>query len=170
MGMLVSVLVDRYQRVYNRKMYIPEPEIETVDFDDLGNSDEEPYSVFSLPKSSIVRQFSRTISHSLGPLKTRREHATRQASTMPQPYKLQFLVSFNDLAHDKNAADEIVTVMKTKLTEVLSDTEVDLDLKLINHDNQELWTISSLSSSSFSSDSTAQTNIDELPLSTIEIL
>lgn len=30
MGMLVSVLVDRYQRVYQRKMYVPEHDLPSI--------------------------------------------------------------------------------------------------------------------------------------------
>jgi hypothetical protein len=38
-GMLVSVLVDRYQRVYARKLYIYKPEIDFEDYSDDENND-----------------------------------------------------------------------------------------------------------------------------------
>lgn len=170
MGMLVSVLVDRYQRVYNRKLYIPEPEVEPVDLENLGNSDDDTNSVFSVPKSGPKRAFSQTFSHSLASLQTKRKHMTSQLSSSIKPPKFHFLVSFNDHAHDKNAADEVVTAMKNKLTEAISNTNVNMDLKLIDHNNQELWAYSSLSSSStYSSEAAAQMEVNDLPVPSIQI-
>ena len=171
MGMLVSVLVDRYQRVYNRKLYVPEAEVEQVAFDHLVNSDDDTNSVFSLSRQSPKRAFSQTLSHSLASLQMKRKHMTSQLSSAIKPPKFHFLVSFNDHAHDKNVADEVVTEMKNKLTEAISNTDVNMDLKLIDHNNQELWAYSSLSSgSTYSSDATAQMELNNLSVPDIQIL
>ncbi len=145
-GMLVSVLVDRYQRVYNRKMYISEPEMSSIDLDLMTNPDDDIKSPSTLHRSSRMHEFSEAISQGISSLQGKRKHYQHRLS-LPQAYNLQFVVSFNNNNKDDNATDHIVSIMKKKLTEVISNTNIDVDLKLIDNDSQELWAISSGDSS-----------------------
>ena len=140
MGMLVSVLVDRYQRVYNRKMYVPESSKPPVDIDNIDEMDEDSDSVFSTQK----RRLSAALSQPLSSLQARRKHGT--PSVAVQPHTLQFLVSFDDRDQQRTVTNKLVTALKEKLTEALSDAEIEINLKLMDNDNQELWTLSSLDS------------------------
>jgi hypothetical protein len=136
MGMLVSVLVDRYQRVYNRKMYISEPEISSVDFDLTNDPDDDDMtSIFSLQKLSRRQKFSTTISPQLSSGHGKSKNDRKEA------YKLQFVVSFND--KDRTVTDVVVATMKKKLTEVVSTSDIDVNLKLIDDECREVWAISS---------------------------
>jgi hypothetical protein len=156
MGMLISVLVDRYQRVYNRKMYVAEPEISRVDLDNMNNSDDDTKSVFSLQKSNRRRKLSVAISQQVSAIQEKIKNDRHQL------HKLQFIVSFNDNNKDHNTTDHIVTIMKKKLTEAISSIDIDVNLKLIDHNSKELWEISSSDSPMIStSNLTLSTDIDD---------
>jgi hypothetical protein len=137
-GMLVSVLVGRYQRVYNRKMYISQSKIPSANFGIISNENDHRRSVFSLPKSSRIKDISTALFKRVSSFQGRIKHKQHQQSC-----KLQFVVSFNGNNHDKSKVDNIVTVMKKKLAETVSNTDIDINLKLIDNESKELWTISS---------------------------
>jgi len=155
-GMLVSVLVDRYQRVYNRKMYISEPEMSEVDFDMISNPDDDAKSTLSVQKSGLIRNLSGVITRRFSFMQDKTKHDSHQS------YNYQFLVSFNNNNKDPSATDQIVTTMKKKLTEAISTADIDVNLKLIDSDRQELWTISSSDSVTNSTlNLTLSTNTDD---------
>jgi hypothetical protein len=133
MGMLTSVLVDRYQRVFNRKMYVSDSEIPPAVFDMKRNLDDEVKSIRSVPSSIGRRQLSKTLSHQLSSLQEKTKNDGYQDC------KLQFVISFND----RRATDHVATMMKNKLTEAILTTGIDMNLKLIDDDRKELWIISS---------------------------
>ena len=164
MGMLVSVLVDRYQRVYSRKMYLNEEDTTPVDLETINHlDDDDTNSLFSLHRSSGRRRLSEVIARpgSLFPLKIRHDH--RQSSTSLPASNLQFVVSFNNNNNNNenhDATDHVVTVMKKKLTEAISTANIDVKLKLIDEEKRELWSISSADSSMIStSNNTVSTDI-----------
>ena len=138
LSILTSVLVDRYQRVYNRKMYVSESEKTAADFDIMSDSDDEARSIRSGRDSTgLIRRFSGTKPRTLlSSLQEKRKNDRNQAG------KLQFVVSYNDLC----ATDHIVTMMKRKFAEAILATDVDVNLKLIDDDRRELWTVSSFDS------------------------
>jgi len=164
MGMLVSVLVDRYQRVYNRKMYVLEPERSEVDIDMINNPDDDANSIFSLQKPGLIRSLSGVITRRFSLIQDKIKH------DLHEPCKYQFIVSFNN-NKDSSATDHIVTIMKKKLTEAISTTDIDVNLKLIDSDKHELWTISSFDSvTNSTSNLTLSTSTDDQQQSRIEIL
>jgi hypothetical protein len=155
MGMLVSVLVDRYQRVYNQKMYIPEPDVSAADFDIINNHNNDTESVFSLKKSGLIRDLSAAIIQRVSSFQDMIKNDRHQS------HKFQFVVSFNDINTDPNATDRMITIMKKKLTEAISTADVDVNLKLTDNNSKEIWTVSSFASSAISaSNLTLSTDID----------
>ncbi|CAF0713846.1 unnamed protein product [Adineta steineri] len=154
MGMLISVFVDRYQRVYNRKMYIWESEAPPTDIDLIHehdpDDDDDTKSVTSSQKAGRRRPISEVISHSLSSLHDKIKHDHHhQHHSLSEAYDLQLIVSFNNKKNNKgnDATDHLVTMMKKKLTEAVSTVDIDVNLKLIDHDSKELWKISSVDSS-----------------------
>ena len=139
MGMLISVFVDRYQRVYNRKLYIAEPEISSVELDKMTNGDDDTKSVASSRRAGRRAELSRTISQQFSTFHS------KMKPDQPQSYKFQFVLSFDKkkVEKDNDSTDRMITAMKKKLTEAIANTDVDVDLKLVDNDSQELWTISS---------------------------
>lgn len=139
MGMMVSILVDRYQRVYNRKMYVPQDQIPSFEFkrfrsvNNYDNQTKEPsektsqrqqiYSIVSNHLSNIQKQF-----------KYERHHSSIQA------YKARFLVSFNGENLDSQTAQAMVNIMKEKMTEALPDTNARIQLLLMEEKNNRLCT------------------------------
>jgi hypothetical protein len=139
MGMLVSVLVDRYQRVYNRKMYVPDIEISSEEFNQLKHNQDDTNKNFSIQKTSRRRQLSSVISHRFLSVHKRLKPNQRHESSS-QSYKVHFTVSFDGENIDSKEADNIVTTMKEKLTEVIPDSSTGINLKLIEQKNNRLWT------------------------------
>ncbi|CAF0836573.1 unnamed protein product [Adineta ricciae] len=159
MGMLISVFVDRYQRVYNRKMYIAEPEISSVELDKMTNGDEDTKSVASSRRAGRRAELSRTISQQFSTFHSKMKPDQHQS------YKFQFVLSFDKkkVEKDNDSTDRVITAMKKKLTEAISNTDIDVDLKLVDNDSQELWTISSSQvSSSVNSSFAVKTHEDDV--------
>lgn len=142
MGMLISVLVDRYQRVYNRKMYIQEDDVSNVDLDIMASSDDEVKSSTSSRRTLRRQDFSTAISQHLTSFHGKIKHEPHSSN------KLQFVVSMNNkkTEKDSSATDCILAVIKKKMAEVVALAEVDVDLKLVDGNSKELWSVSSSSS------------------------
>jgi hypothetical protein len=138
MGMLVSVLVNRYQRVHNRKMYIPEQKVSSVEFHRLSNSENDTETGFTSRKSSRIRQMSSSVSRRLSLVQRKLKNDQRRASS--QSYRVNFAISFDGENIDNNKAGNIVTAMKEKVTEAVSDAANGINLKLIGNKNNKIWT------------------------------
>ena len=162
MGMLVSVLVDRYQRVYTRKMYINEPDIEPVDWDSLSNPDDDNRSMFSQSRGLRKRDFSQTFSNAIASFQHSRKHLSHQnLPSNDQSYKLQVHISIDDYECNKTEAKQVLDLMKDKLTEAVSQTNLDVNLKLVDPENRELWNVSSFPKFKLLSTSSSTVSLDE---------
>ncbi|UJR14278.1 hypothetical protein I4U23_001268 [Adineta vaga] len=155
MGMLISVFVDRYQRVYNRKMYIAEPEISSVELDMMTNTDDDTKSGVLSRKGSRRRELSAVFSQQFSTFHGKIKHDQHQSC------KFQFILSFNNkkLEKDNQPTDRIINLMKKKLTEAISMADIDIDLKLMDNDSKELWTISSSDTSTTNNEDVKHPNI-----------
>lgn len=139
MGMLVSILVDRYQRVYNRKMFVPQDEIPSFEFKRFRSvGRDESRTEESCKKTSQRHQISSIISRHLSNIqkqfKYNRHHSSAQA------YKARFLISFNGENLDSQTAQGMANAMKEKIAEVLPDTNARIQLLLMEEKNNRLWT------------------------------
>lgn len=122
MGMLVSVLVDRYQRVYQRKMYVPEHDLPSINLSETKRKTCLSFMANRFP--SIYQRINL-------------EKATASAS---RDRKIQFIVSFNSEEIDDQETETIITAIQTKVNETIANTSVNVDLKLIYTTNDKLWT------------------------------
>ncbi|CAF3987870.1 unnamed protein product [Adineta steineri] len=115
MGMLVSVLVNRYQRVHKRKMYIPDKHITPVELERLFNQDHSKLNV----TSELSSQEEKNNNHNL-----------RQLSS--QSYNVHFIVSFDDEnIDDDDGIDNIVTSVKEKISVAIAHIGNGISLKVI---------------------------------------
>ena len=139
MGMLVSILVDRYQRVYNRKMYVPQDEIPSCEFRRFRSvPDDDNKTKKSCEKTSQRQQISSIVSHHLSNIQKQFKYERHHSSI--QAYKARFLVSFNGENLDSQTAQAMVNIMKEKMTEALPDTNARIQLVLMEEKNNRLWT------------------------------
>lgn len=139
MGMLISILVDRYQRVYNRKMFVPQDEIPSFEFKRFRSvSRGEIEAKESSHKTSRRQIISTVVSHHLSSIPRRFKSDQQRLSI--QAYKVRFLVSFDGENLDNQTAKTIVTTMKEKITEALPDTSARIQLHLMEKKNNQLWT------------------------------
>ena len=128
MGMLVSVLVDRYQRVHQRKMYVPNHELPLIRMD-------------SNPQEQLDRRehFFSFLSERF-PSTYHRMKQNSNETPSNKSYKVQFIVSFNEEEVDDQEKDTIITTIKGKINETISASKTNMNLKLIYNTNDKLWT------------------------------
>lgn len=122
MGMLISVLVDRYQRVYNRKLFISEPEIDRTDLKSI-NKDNEVIAVAPPHRLSVTKRLS--------------------LSTKPDTKNFELVLSNENQEEHAHINEHFATVIKSKLEEVILNINQKISLKLIDDENREHWSISS---------------------------
>lgn len=155
MAMLVSVLVDRYQRVYNQKMYIPQHEIPSVEFNPLrsGQDGNHDATETKIPSRKISRrqQLSSILSGCLSSV--HRRFTNDQHRSSKQAYQVQFAVSFDGENLDTHEVENIITTMREKMTEAMPDTGTIIKLQLMEQKNNKLWT-------TYNSDSTHYSNLN----------
>ena len=138
-GMLISILVDRYQRVYNRKIYVPQDEIPSFEFKRFRSvSCDDSNAKESSQKTSQRQVISSILSHHLSSIPRRFQSNQHRLSV--QTYTVRFLVSFDGENLDSQTAQTIVTTMKEKMTEALPDTSARIQLQLMEKKNNQLWT------------------------------
>ncbi|CAF1133932.1 unnamed protein product [Adineta steineri] len=121
MGMLVSVLVDKYQRVHKRKMYIPDKHMTSVELERLFNQDQ---SRLNIPSESSSRDKKSSS------IQRKKNQNSRRSSS--KSYNVQFVVSFNDEnIDDDDEPDTIVASVKEKISEAIADVGNGISLKVI---------------------------------------
>lgn len=102
MGMLVSVLVDRYQRVYNRKMYFSHDHLQSIDLELLDKK------CASSRSSSVI---SRT--NKIQPVSSKSNMSSPSTlsnqSISSQKNQFSFTVS-NDTASNDNVIETVATI------------------------------------------------------------
>lgn len=130
MAMLVSVLVDRYQRVYTRKMFIPDRQESSLNLNQIRHST-------SIEKLSRREQLPSFINRSINSIQKNIRHDQRRSSI--QTYKVQFAVTFNTTQIETQQADAIVNTMKEKMSEAASNAGAGVDIKIIEKVNDHQW-------------------------------
>jgi hypothetical protein len=165
MGMLVSVLVGRYQRVYNRKMYIPEPEVSTADLEQRLNSQDNTKSNHSSRRSSLKRPLPSAIPDRLPSVHGNSRPNQRRSSSRSS--KAHSIVSFDGENIDDNQTDKLVLAVKAKLTEVEPDHGTGINLKSIKKQTGQIWATcaSHLPLNLLSNPTTTTSNNEDMKLS-----
>ena len=138
LGMLVSVLVDRYQRVYQRKMYVPEHDIPAID---LAKNPPDGHS--HQAQTSVQRRVFQSLVSRRFPSLYQRMQQKQAATSQNKVSKVQFIVSFNSEEVDQQESETIVTTIKASINETISKTSANMDLKLIYNVSDKLWTTNS---------------------------
>ncbi|CAF4457353.1 unnamed protein product, partial [Rotaria sp. Silwood2] len=151
-GILVSILVDRYQRVYNRKKFYPEQIISAVD---PNESEHEEKQEFINRKLSEVKHFVSNIpiipptpAPSISSPKTNRQFS--KMSTLSS--QIQFIISFNDNQTHDQSINQTANELMSELKEVVKNSNEEINFKLIKHKtnslNDRISTVNELSSNS----------------------
>ncbi|CAF3162127.1 unnamed protein product [Rotaria sp. Silwood2] len=151
-GILVSILVDRYQRVYNRKKFYPEQIISAVD---PNESEHEEKQEFINRKLSEVKHFVSNIpiipptpAPSISSPKTNRQFS--KMSTLSS--QIQFIISFNDNQTHDQSINQTANELMSELKEVVKNSNEEINFKLIkrktNSLNDRISTVNELSSNS----------------------
>ena len=130
MAMLVSVLVGRYQRVYNRKMFVPDIRNSSLNLNEIR---ENP----SVEKLSRREQLPSFINRSISTIQKNIRSDQRRSSI--QKYKVQFAVTFDTGCIESQQADAIVNTMKEKMSEAALNAGTGVDIKIIEQVNDRLW-------------------------------
>lgn len=108
MGMLVSILVEKYQRVHKRKMYVPKLEVQSPELDRLMNLENGQRRC-----PSIWEKFKPN---------------SRRIST--QSHRIQFMVSVESEHLGDNDTNSIIATVKEKINEAVINTNPGINLQV----------------------------------------
>ncbi|CAF4342568.1 unnamed protein product [Rotaria sp. Silwood2] len=138
-GMFVSVLVDRYQRVFNRKMYSSCQQMSSNEFTDASyeNEDEEQNitEAFSSNRQLVGEQSVEQILN-LNRGKKFDQEKSLQSSVRS---KLNFSISFNDATIDNQLINQIIKHLNEKFIELQRTINKDIQLQIVD-DNDRILT------------------------------
>jgi hypothetical protein len=133
-GILVSVLVDRYQRIYNRKKFFPEHITSIIDASDSEHEQKEDFIRKKL--TGLARGTSNLAMCSPAP--TLRRASTRHPSTLGLDATLASLshvrciVSFTDVTNNKATVRQIADELIKQLIDATTISEQPMHWKLIS--------------------------------------
>lgn len=127
MGMLVSILVDRYQRVYARKMYVPDCKTPPAELSSFINGEETPQTSVT---AWITKQRRK------GPSILNRLKPSRRRSSS-QSHQIQLVVSFDGEQLNGGDTDQIVAAVRERVSEVLINKGADIHLEVIEDINEQ---------------------------------
>lgn len=127
-AMLVSVLVDRYQRVYNRKKFYPEQVISPVDAADAEHDEKEDFIRRKL--TGLKRNLSNqsVFFPTLAPY--RPSPVVRQTSKPSSSSHVRFIISLTN--------DQLVDQLMRELTEAIDISGEEMHLKLVSDRGESL--------------------------------
>ncbi|CAF1285463.1 unnamed protein product [Adineta ricciae] len=131
-GMLVSVLVDRYQRVYNRKMFFPEQILSAID--ESSTEQDEKQEFINKRLSKVPRN---TLFSTIIPPVTPRpsvvssiDYKNYLDSKKLSSYKIQFVISIYE--SEGKSLDNYSMDLIEELKEIVQNRDLNIHLKLIN--------------------------------------
>lgn len=131
-GMLVSVLVDRYQRVYNRKKFCPEQIISLVDPSESEHNEKQDFINKRLSDTS--RNLSNreilppTPAPSIDSPTGNKKSSKNSASS---PY-VRFFISLNNDETDEKSSHQFADEFLKELTETMKNSDDHIKFKLLS--------------------------------------
>ena len=134
-AMLVSVLVDRYKRVYNRKQFFPEHIISTADLSDRERDDKHDFLRRNLSESKRFGS-SRPIIPPTPELPIRSmtlNERSHQSNT--SPLHIRFIISVTENRTHNGSMHKVTDELMAELTEAVKYSEDQIYLKLIRGKN-----------------------------------
>lgn len=138
-GMLVSVLVDRYQRIYNRKKFFPEQILSSGDSDETEHLEKED---FIRRKLSGLKKSDSNKAHSFPrpsrpwlPAYYRREtqHQAPEQQDSSSSHA-RFIISFAVPKELKRSTSPMIRALIDEVTEAITQSGSEMHLQLIAND------------------------------------
>lgn len=132
-AMLVSVLVERYQRVYTRKQFLPDQVMAALNSSD--NEDDEKQDFINRKLSGLARTSSgKSIAPSIQPpLEISHENNdTRSSRLISSSSPVRFIITITEDQINKERASDTANQLMTQLRETIQSTGEQLNLTLIN--------------------------------------
>ncbi len=126
-GMLISVLVEHYQRVYNRKQFLPEQIITAIDSSD---SEQEEKQDFINRKLSGIR---RNLSGGLI-FPTLIESPNNNRKYKKSSSQVRFIIKVTEDEPNNNSNHNTANELMTELTETVKNTGEQINFELISAD------------------------------------
>lgn len=136
-AMLVSVLVERYQRVYTRKQFLPDQVMAALHSSD--SDDDEKQDFINRKLSGLARTSS---GKSIVPLVKQpseiplENNETRSSRLISSSSPVRFIISINEDQTNKETASNTANQLLTQLRETIQSTGEQLYLTLINPENE----------------------------------
>lgn len=130
-GILVSILVNRYQRVYNRKKFCPEQIISAVDSNDVEHDEKQDFinrRISETKKSLSTNQAAlTTTAHSI--YSAARNMSIRSSNSLKSYARLIILLSDNE--KNGKTMEHLTDEILQELSEVMKNDEHQMHFKLV---------------------------------------
>lgn len=134
-AVLVSVLVERYQRIYTRKQFLPDQVMTALNSSD--NEDDEKQEFINRKLSGLKKTLSgKSIALSMRlPHKVTSESSDRKFSRLlSSSSHVRFIITITDDQTNDKTADDTAHELMTQLRETIHNTGEQLNLRLIHSD------------------------------------
>ena len=136
-AMLVSVLVERYQRVYTRKQFLPDPVMAALNSSD--SEDDEKQDFINRKLSGLARTSSgKSIAPSiqlLSELSPENDDA-RFSRMISSSSPVRFIITITEDQTNKETASDTANQLMTQLRESIQSTGEQLNVTLINPESE----------------------------------
>ncbi|CAF1215415.1 unnamed protein product [Rotaria sp. Silwood1] len=159
-GMLVSVLVDRYQRVFNRKMHSSDQQMLSNEFTDMDNEYEDEEKKIIKEISSNRQLIREQLVEKMPQSNCRKNFDQEKSRKSSVRSKLNFSISVNDNTIDDQLVNQIIRNLNEKFIELQRTINKDIHLQIIDDDEKML--IQSSTCALFGSVSSVTKNINEV--------
>ena len=132
-AMLVSVLVERYQRIYTRKQFLPDQVMTVLNSSDTENDEKQEFINRKL--SGLKKTLS---SKSIEPSMTRFRESIAESNDrklsrlVSSASQVRFIITITDDQTNNKTADDTAHQLMTQLRETIENTGEQINLKLIH--------------------------------------
>ncbi|CAF1389558.1 unnamed protein product [Rotaria magnacalcarata] len=137
-GILVSILVDRYQRVYNRKRFFPDHVISAIDPCESEHDEKQDFINRKLSETKNVLSNKENLAPASTPsiyLSIKNKKSLRHnRSAVP----VRLIISFTDNEMNEKSMDRIANEIMEELTDEVKNSEYKIKFKLIKRKTDHL--------------------------------
>jgi hypothetical protein len=132
-GMLVSVLVDRYQRIYNRKRFFPEQIMTALDSSDNEHDEKQDFinRKLTLSKKNLSGGLNLPLPTTVPPLLSSNNNTKYSGYNSSSSY-VRFIITIADNQTDKKLIHENANQLMMQLTDIAKSTGDQIYFKLIS--------------------------------------
>ncbi|CAF3897505.1 unnamed protein product [Rotaria sordida] len=137
-GILISILVDRYQRVYNRKKFFPEQIIPAVDPNESEHDEKQDFINKRLTEPNRVLSNKQILPPTPAPSISSQTYNRQFSRYSALSSQIQFIISLTGNETNDQSIYRTANELLTELTQAVNDNNENINFKLIGHKRDSL--------------------------------